>query len=57
MHKEYDAVKEMRSIRQKLQEEHEKNPDLRQKRLEQVRKKYGLTKRSKNTFHKQKKAA
>lgn len=38
MEKEFDAVKEMRDIRKKLQKEHEKNPALRRKRLEQIRK-------------------
>ncbi len=46
MEKEFDAVKEMRSIREKLQREYEKNPGLRRKRLEQIRKKYRLTKRT-----------
>ena len=39
MKKEYDAVKEMREIRDRLNQEHEKNPLLRKKRLEQIRKK------------------
>ena len=43
MEKEFDAVKEMRSIREKLQKEYEKNPGLRRKRLEQIYKKYRLT--------------
>jgi len=43
MEKEFDAVKEMRSIREKLQKEYEKNPGLRRKRLEQICKKYRLT--------------
>jgi len=47
MEKEYDSVKEMRSIREKLQKEYEKDPSLRYKRLEQIRKKYGLTKQIK----------
>jgi hypothetical protein len=47
MEKEFDAVKEMRSIREKLQKEYQKNPSLRRKRLEQIRKKYRLTKRTK----------
>ena len=45
MEKEFDAVKEMRSIREKLQKEYEKNPALRRKRLEQIRKKYKLSKK------------
>jgi hypothetical protein len=48
MEKEFDAVKEMRSIREKLQKEYEINPALRRKRLEQIRKKYHLTKRTKS---------
>jgi len=52
MEKEYDAVKEMRSIREKLQKEYEKNPELRRKRLEKIRKKYRQTMRTKeNTYH------
>jgi len=47
MEKEFDAVKEMRTIREKLQKEYEKNPELRRKRLEQIRKKYRLTKQAK----------
>ena len=47
MEKEFDAVKEMRSIRERLQKEYTKNPDLRRKRLEQIRKKYGLSGRVK----------
>jgi hypothetical protein len=47
MEKKYDAVKEMRSIREKLQKEYEKNPALRRKRLEQIRKKYRLKNRKK----------
>lgn len=41
--KKFDAVKEMRSIREKLQNLYEKNPALRRKRLEQIHKKYRLT--------------
>ncbi len=51
MEKEYDSVKEMRSIREKLQKEYEKNPALRRKRLEQIRKKYRLTKLTKENAH------
>ena len=51
MEKEFDAVKEMRSIREKLQKEYEKNPSLRRRRLEQIRKKYGLAKRSKENAY------
>jgi len=51
MEKEYDAVKEMRSIREKLQKEYEINPVLRRKRLEQIRKKHRLTKRTKENSY------
>jgi hypothetical protein len=47
MDNEFDAVKEMRSIREKLQKEYEKDPSLRRKRLEQIHKDYRLTKRTK----------
>ncbi|HLF47456.1 MAG TPA: hypothetical protein VI548_13590 [Chitinophagaceae bacterium] len=53
MEKEFDAVKEMRSIREKLQKEYEKNPALRCKRLEQIRKKYRITKRTKENPYSQ----
>jgi hypothetical protein len=51
MKKDFDAVKEMRSIREKLQKEHEENPVLRQKRLEQIRKKYRMKKAVKPGVH------
>jgi hypothetical protein len=51
MEKDFDAVKEMRSIREKLQKEYEKNPALRRKRLEQIRKKYRLTERTKENVY------
>lgn len=51
MEKDFDAVKEMRSIREKLQKEYEKNPALRRKRLEQIRKKYRLTERAKENAY------
>jgi len=38
--KEFDAVKMMRDIRQKRHEEYESNPQLREKRLKEIRKKY-----------------
>jgi len=44
MEKEFDAVKEMRLIREKLQAEYKKNPSLRRKRLKQIREKYHLVK-------------
>lgn len=42
MKKKFDAVEMMRAIRNKLQEEYEKNPELRKKRLEKIRRKYNL---------------
>jgi hypothetical protein len=47
MKKKFDAVKEMRSIREKLQKEYGKNPALRGKRLEQIRKKISADKADK----------
>ncbi len=47
MEKEFDAVKEMRSIREMLQKEYEKNPGLRRKRLKQIHKKYRFFSESK----------
>ncbi len=38
--KEFDAVKMMRNIRNKRHAEYETNPELREKRLEAIRKKY-----------------
>ena len=43
MKKEFDAVQLQRDIRKKLGKEYEKDPDLRSKRLEAIRKKYGLS--------------
>ena len=51
MKKEFDAVKEMRSVREKLQKEYEKSPALRRKRLEQIRKKYRLSKQKSENVH------
>lgn len=42
MKKEFDAVQLQRDIREKLSKEYEKNPGLRNKRLEEVREKYGI---------------
>jgi len=44
MEKDFDAVKLMREIREKLHKEYLKNPTLRRKRLEEIRKKYKLAK-------------
>lgn len=38
--KEFDAIKMMRDIREKHQKEYESNPELREKRLMLIRKKY-----------------
>ena len=38
--KDFDAVKMMRDIRNKHREEYEKNPELREKRLAEIRKRY-----------------
>jgi hypothetical protein len=38
--KGFDAVKMMRDIRDKHHEEYESNPELREQRLEAIRKKY-----------------
>jgi hypothetical protein len=45
--KDFDAVEMMRSIRSKLQDKYRKDPDLRRKRLEEVRKKYKTRSRRK----------
>ena len=38
--KEFDAVKMMREIREKHHKEYENNPELRERRLSEIRKKY-----------------
>jgi hypothetical protein len=38
--KDFDSVKMMREIREKRHAEYEKNPELREKRLKAIRKKY-----------------
>jgi len=38
--KDFDAVKMMRDIREKRHKEYESNPELREKRLAEIRKKY-----------------
>lgn len=38
--KDFDAVEMMRSIREKLQDKYKKDPDLRKKRLSDIRKKH-----------------
>ena len=44
MKKDFDSVKMMRDIRDRLYRMYEKNPELRQKNLERIRKKYGIKK-------------
>lgn len=43
MKKEFDAVQLQRDIREKMNKEYEKDPMLRKKRLEAIRKKYKLS--------------
>jgi len=45
--KKFDAVEMMRSIRSKLQEKYEKDPDSMNKRLAEIRKKYRIKSRRK----------
>jgi predicted component of viral defense system (DUF524 family) len=40
--KDFDAVKMMREIREKLSEKYEKYPALREKKLKEIHAKYGL---------------
>jgi len=40
--KEFDCVKMMRDIREKLRKEYEENPELRQKRLKEIHKKWNF---------------
>ena len=40
--KDFDAVKMMRDIREKLRKQYEDNPGLREKRLYEIHEKYGL---------------
>ena len=50
--KKFDAVKMMRDIRNKHHEEYEKNPELREKRLAEIRKIYSSRiKKKKLTSH------
>ena len=50
--KDFDAVKMMRDIRNKKHAEYEKNPQLRKKRLAEIRKKYSKKiKNQKSTSH------
>ena len=50
--KEFDSVKMMRDIREKHHTEYESNPELREKRLAVIRKKYaGKIKNSQLTSH------
>jgi hypothetical protein len=45
--KDFDAVEMMRSIRTKLQNKYEKDPDLRKKRLSEIRKRHKAKSRRK----------
>ena len=45
MERDFDVVELMRSIRAKLRDEYEKNPELRKERLQKIRKKYSKKKR------------
>jgi hypothetical protein len=47
--KDFDAVEMMRSIRTKLQDIYDKDPDLKRKRLSEIRKRY-RTKTKKGIF-------
>ena len=50
--KDFDAVKMMRAIRDKHHMEYEFNPELREKRLEEIRKKYwNKIKKSEHASH------
>jgi hypothetical protein len=50
--KDFDAVKMMRDIRQKRHEEYKSNPQLREQRLTEIRKKYaGKIKSQQSTSH------
>ena len=50
--KEFDAVKMMCDIRKKRHEEYESNPQLREERLREIRKKYAnKIKRQKTASH------
>ncbi len=42
MKKEFDAVKSMREIREKLNKEYSQNPELRNKRLKKIHKEYDI---------------
>ena len=48
MKKDFDSVKMMREIREKLQKEYAKDPGLRKRRLNSIRKKYGLKTKAKH---------
>ncbi|MEO8231211.1 MAG: hypothetical protein ABI638_02940 [Ignavibacteriota bacterium] len=49
MKKKYDAVKEMRSIRDRITKEQIENPTKREQRLKQIRKKHSFKKSQKVT--------
>jgi len=41
--KQFDCVELMRNIRDKHRKKYQRNPELRKKRLQEIRKKYGFT--------------
>ena len=41
--KKFDCVELMRNIRDKHREKYQKDPELRKKRLQEIRKKFGFT--------------
>ena len=45
--KKFDSVKIMRKIRKKHYEEYSENPELREQKLQKIRKKYGFKKKEK----------
>ncbi len=47
--KDFDAVKMMREIRDRRHSEYEQNPELREKRLAEIRKKYAKNIKSNET--------
>ncbi|MBS3769364.1 MAG: hypothetical protein KGY69_03865 [Bacteroidales bacterium] len=49
--KDFDAVEMMRKIRDKHHEEYTNNPELRHKRLSEIREKYNIKKRSEKSVN------
>ena len=48
--KDFDAVNMMRGIREKLRKKYEANPGLREARLKEIHKKYGIKPTGKQTY-------